>query len=157
MSAPAIRILLIGDSSASTNVILGRLMQCGWGSYVVHKVRDAEQMLKTFQVDVVLAAESLPDGRGYDLADCVARQRGSLLVGVALSENALWLPVIDRGQRVLGSRAIGARMLEAELIKELTARALERGAPPVLPPAPQPKRAAPPRNANPRRKSASAA
>jgi len=157
MPATAIRILLIGDSSASTNVILGCLLQCGWGSYVVDTVRDAEQMLKTFQVDVVLAAETLPDGRGYDLAGCVARQRGTLLVGVALSENALWLPVIDRGRCVLGSRAIGARMLETELIKELTARSLERGAPLVRPPDPQPKRAAPPRNANPRRKSASAA
>ena len=126
MSATAFRILTIGNSSPSTNLTLGRLSECGWGSYAVDGVRDGENLLKTFQIDVVLASESLPDGRGYDLADCVARQLGTLMVGVALSENALWLPVIDRGHRVLGTRAIGARMLEAELIKELTARALTR-------------------------------
>lgn len=157
MAATAVRILLIGKSSPATGVTLARLAECGWGWYAVEKVRDGEDLLKTFQIDVVLATESLPDGRGYDLADCVARQLGTLLVGIALSENALWLPLIDRGQRVLGSRAIGARMLEAELIKELTARALERGAPPVMPPQPQPKRAAPPRTAAPKRKNASAA
>lgn len=157
MAAKAVRILMIGKSPHSTGVTLRRLAECGWGSYTVEKIQDGQELLKTFQVDVVLAAESLPDGRGYDLADCVARQLGTLLVGVALSENALWLPVIQRGERVLGSRAIGARLLETELVKELTARALERGAPPVKPPDPQPKRAAPPRAAVAKRKNASAA
>jgi len=157
MAATAFRILMIGNSSPSTQITLGRLSECGWGSYAVQNVRDGQELLKTFQVDVVLATESLPDGRGYDLAECVARQLGTLLVGVALSENALWLPVIQRGHRVLGTRAIGARMLEAELISELTSRALVRGGP-VRPPEPQHKRAAPPpRPVAHRRKSASAA
>ena len=159
MAGIAFRILMIGNSSPSTHITLGRLSDCGWGSYTVDKMRDGEQLLKTFQVDIVLASETLPDGRGYDLADCVARQLGTLMVGVALSENALWLPVIDRGERVLGSRAIGARMLEAELIKELTSRALARGAPlnPSPTPAPAPRHAAPSRVGVPKRKNASAA
>jgi len=157
MAGIAFRILMIGNSSPSTHITLGRLSDCGWGSYTVDKMRDGEQLLKTFQVDIVLASETLPDGRGYDLADCVARQLGTLMVGVALSENALWLPVIDRGQRVLGSRAIGARMLEAELIKELTARALARGAPLNPSPTPAPRHAAPSRVGVPKRKNASAA
>lgn len=128
MSATAFRLLMIGNSLPGTQITLGRLSECGWGSYAADNVCDGESLLKTFQIDIVLAAENLPDGRGYDLADCVARQLGTLMVGVALSENALWLPVIDRGRRVLGSRAIGARMLEAELIRELTERALARGA-----------------------------
>jgi len=157
MAGIAFRILMIGNSSPSTHITLGRLSDCGWGSYTVDKMRDGEQLLKTFQVDIVLASETLPDGRGYDLADCVARQLGTLMVGVALSENALWLPVIDRGQRVLGSRAIGARMLEAELIKELTSRALARGSPWNPAPEPAPKHAAPSRVGVPKRKNASAA
>lgn len=156
MAAKAVRILTVGKSTFSTGVTLARLAECGWASYAVESVRDAHNLLRAFQIDVVLAAESLPDGRGYDLADCVARQAGTLLVGVALSENSLWLPVIDHGQRVLGSRAIGARVLETELVKILSIRARERGVEPVTP-APQPKRAAPPRNAAPKRKNASAA
>jgi hypothetical protein len=151
MSATLFRLLMIGNSSPSTQVTLGRLSECGWGSYAADCVRDGEQVLKTFQVDVVLAAENLPDGRGYDLADCVARQSGTLMVGVALSENALWLPVIDRGRRVLGSRAIGARMLEAELIRELTERAFARGASVAAAPGPQARAAGVPRAAHRRR------
>jgi hypothetical protein len=30
--------------------------------------REAPEVLGTFQVDVVLAVEDLPDGRGYDVA-----------------------------------------------------------------------------------------
>lgn len=151
MSGKAVQILTIGKSTFSTGVTLARLAEYGWASYAVDGVRDGHDLLKTFQIDVVLAAESLPDGRGYDLADPVARQAGTLLVGIALSENALWLPVIDHGERVLGSRAIGARLLETELVKILAIRARERGAEPVTPPDPQPKRAAH------RRKNASAA
>jgi len=157
MAAKAVRILTIGKTTFSTGATLARLGECGWGSYAVESVRAAQDLLKTFQIDVVLATESLPDGRGYDLAECVARQRGTLLVGVALSENSLWLPVVDHGERVLGSRAIGARILESELVKMLTIRGRERGAEPVMPPKPQPKRAAPPRGSGARRKSASAA
>jgi len=151
MSGIAFRLLMIGNSSPSTQITLGRLSECGWGSYAADCVRDGERLLKSFQVDVVLAAECLPDGRGYDLADCVARQLGTLMVGVALSENALWLPVIDRGRRVLGSRAIGGRMLEAELIRELTERALARGGPVASAPGPQTRAAGVPRPSHRRR------
>ena len=156
MVATAFRILMIGKSAPSTHVTLARLAECGWGSYAAPNVRDGQELLKTFQVDVVLATESLPDGRGYDLADCVARQLGSLLVGVALSENALWLPVIHRGHRVLGTRAIGSRMLEAELISELTSRALVRGASAVTTPPLMPTQAGP-QPAGRRRRASSAA
>lgn len=157
MAGKAVRILTIGNSTFSTGVTLARLAECGWGSYAVAGVRDGLNFLKTFQIDVVLAAESLPDGRGYDVADPVARQAGTLLVGVALSENSLWLPVIDCGERVLGSRAIAARFLETELVKILAMRARERGMDPMIPPTPQPKRPAPPRSVGAKRKSASAA
>jgi len=157
MAVKAVRILTIGKPTFSTNSTLSRLAECGWGFYGVDGVREGRDVLKAFQIDVVLAAESLPDGRGYDLADSVVRQSGTLLVGVALSENSLWLPVVDHGEHVLGSRAIGARILESELVRILTIRARERGVEPVMPPKPQPKRAAPPRQAPGRRRSAGAA
>lgn len=56
----------------------------------------------------------------------VERKGGSLLVGVALSEPALWLPVIEKGRRILGSRALNARMLEPEL-ERLLSRPIRNG------------------------------
>jgi len=148
MCAATVRLLIIGRPSISAGVTLARLSDCGWGWYGVESILDAQTLLKTFQIDVVLAKETLGDGRGYDIAEAVTKQKGTLLVGVALSENSLWLPVIDRGERVLGSRAIASSLLEAELVRILTARAIERGGEPVTPPTPERKRAGAPRAGN---------
>jgi hypothetical protein len=65
--------------------------------------------------EIVLAAENLPDGQGYDLSEIVAQRARSLLVAVALSASVLWLPVVLQGSRVLGQRALNDNMLEAEV------------------------------------------
>ncbi len=115
MPATAMRILITGTPAPGTNAMLARLTARGFGSRSVETIRAAQDLLETFRFDVVLAAESLADGRGYDLADIVARRGGTLLVGVALSETCLWLPVVERGALVLGRRALNARALEVEL------------------------------------------
>ena len=61
--------------------------------------------------------------RGYDVAEIVTRHLRTLLVGVALSDSCLWLPVVERGVGVLGKRALNAQMLETEMEKLLRASA----------------------------------
>jgi hypothetical protein len=95
--------------------LLARLAVRGFGSQSANTLRQARELLETFRFDVALAAESVSDGRGYDLAESVARHFGTLLVAVPLSETCLWLPVIERGANVLGARALNARVLELEL------------------------------------------
>ena len=77
-------------------------------------VAEAQTLLEEFRFPVVLARETLPDGNGYDLARTIARQRGTLFVGVALSET-LWLPVVERGSIVLGQRALNTSVFENEV------------------------------------------
>jgi hypothetical protein len=88
---------------------------------------EANSVLGTFQFDIVLAPETLPDGSGYELAAQVAAQSGSLVVSVELSETSLWLPVIVRGARVLGERALNITTLEWDLEEILTLRTAEHG------------------------------
>lgn len=126
MPATAMRILAIGELASPTSTILRRLASKGWGAQSVETLREAQNMLLTFQFDVVLAAESLSDGRGYEVADLVLQRAGTLIVGVALSESCLWLPVIEQGARVLGSRALNAHMFESEMEMLLGARELRR-------------------------------
>jgi hypothetical protein len=114
MSAIAIRILATGPFGPLTRASLRRLADRGWGSRIAGTLREARELLGTFRFDLVLAAETLPDGRGYDIAPLVTRQLGTLMVGVALSESCLWLPVVDRGTDVLGKRALNASVIEAE-------------------------------------------
>jgi hypothetical protein len=45
------------------------------------------------------------------------------MVGVALSESCLWLPVVDRGKHVLGKRALNAQALESEMENLLASQA----------------------------------
>jgi PleD family two-component response regulator len=126
MAAIAIRILVVGEHSASTKAIVARLAARRWGARYVGTRREAQEVLGTFQFDVVLAAEELPDGRGYDLGNVLDHRRETLFVGVALSDTCLWLPVIEHGERVLGQRALNATMAEVGLEVLLSARERER-------------------------------
>jgi hypothetical protein len=87
----------------------------------VDTLKEAETLMTTFKFDLVLALEHLSDGRGCDLAEQVARESNSLLVGIELSETYLWLPVIYHGNKVMGERAINSEMVEMELEELLAA------------------------------------
>jgi hypothetical protein len=125
MAATTMRILYAGTPAPMTDEVLARLAARGFGAYRVEKLCEARDLLETFRVDVVLAAELLSDGRGYALAAAMRQHSGTLIVGVALSESCLWLPVIERGVRVLGKRALSHAMLESELDRLLGIRLLE--------------------------------
>jgi DNA-binding response OmpR family regulator len=115
------RILVVGTPSRGTQSILSRLASCGWGSRTVETLREAEVLVNTFRFDMVLATESLPDGRAYAMTQAIARRSGTLIVAIALSESCLWLPVVEQGRRVLGTRALRPEQLEREAEKILRA------------------------------------
>ena len=123
MVVTAMRILVVGAMPSGAVDILRRFNNRGWGSRQVLTLQQAREQLETYDFDVVLARETLCDGRGYDVAEIVARHLRTLLVGVALSESCLWLPVVERGVGVLGRRALNAQMLETEMEKLLRASA----------------------------------
>ena len=114
-------ILLIGKPSTATQIVLSRLADCGWNSQAVASLREAEILMKTSSFDLILADESLPDGRAYAITGMVVRRAATLLVSIALSESCLWLPVVAFGNRVLGSRALNPETLELEAQKILSA------------------------------------
>ncbi len=99
MSVASTRILVVGDLLPGTGEILRRLSNKGFGSRHVKTLREAREILDTFDFHIVLATELLQDGRGYDLAEPVSRHSRTLIVGVALTESCLWLPVTYRGVR----------------------------------------------------------
>ena len=125
MAATTIRIIYAGTPAPMTVEVLARLAARGFGAYRAEKLCEARDLLKAFRLDIVLAAELLSDGRGYALADAMRQHSGTLIVGVALSESCLWLPVIERGVTVLGERALSHAMLEPELDRLLGIRLLE--------------------------------
>jgi hypothetical protein len=119
MSISIVQILTVGPATLDTLATLKRLASSGWSSHSVATIHEAETILKTIRFNVVLAAEKLADGVGYELAPILTRQRGTLYIGVALSETCLWLPVIERGVRSLGARAMNSGVLETEVVEIL--------------------------------------
>lgn len=115
MPATAMHILVVGATTLGTRAMLTGLATRGWGLRSVETVREAQDLLEAVPFDIVFAAESLPDGRGYELIETVARHSGTLLVGVALSESWLWLPVMERGANVFGKCALKADVVELEV------------------------------------------
>jgi hypothetical protein len=119
MPTLSVQILTVGPTTLNTLATLGRLVRSGWSSHSVATVGEAETVLKTVRFNVVLAAEKLVDGLGYDLVPIIGRQGGTLYIGVALSETCLWLPVVERGVRSLGERAMNVAILESEVAEVL--------------------------------------
>ncbi len=110
-----------------------RLERHGWATNTVGTLREAQIVLQTIRFPLVLAAEKLGDGTGYDLTKWVTQQELTLMVGLQLTDTWLWLPVVDAGERALGTRALNPVMLEAEIERLLTgmdaartARGMER-------------------------------
>jgi len=108
-------LLVVGSPSPLTQTIINQLAHHGKPHVLARTVQEALLALGDYHFGAVLASEILPDGRAYELMPAVEKSGTSLLVGVALSESRLWLPVVESGRRVLGSRALNARVLEYEL------------------------------------------
>jgi hypothetical protein len=108
-------MLVIGPMSPATRATLEHLQRMGWGSHAAETLREAAIILKTIRFRVVLSAEFLSGGSGYELGPLVAGQNGSLFIAVALSESCLWLPVVENGVKSLGKRAINQWTLENEV------------------------------------------
>jgi hypothetical protein len=98
-----------------------RLERHGWAKHEVATLREAAIVLKTVRFPLVLAAEKLRDGSGYELRESVEGLESTLIVGLKLSETLLWLPVVEEGESALGQRALNPVMLEIEIEKLLTA------------------------------------
>jgi DNA-binding NtrC family response regulator len=112
MSKATRRILVVAPRGPTTNTTVEQLARHGWGCQVVDLLTEAKEELKKCEYEIVLAAEHMADGRGYDLTDFITQRSSSLLVGVMLSDSYLWLPTVERGVRTLGMRAVNPGMLE---------------------------------------------
>jgi hypothetical protein len=115
MPAKAVRILAVGPVVPHLSALLERLARNGWGSYSVESFAEARTVLRTLQFEVILAAEFLVDGSGFQIAREMGPRTTSLYVDVSLSEGHLWLPVVERGANTLGERALDAPSFEQEL------------------------------------------
>lgn len=120
MSGSAVRILVVGPLTEATSDMSQRLERHGWATHCVATLHEAQIVLSTIRFPLVLAAEKLEDGAGYELTEVATRLELTLVVGLQLTETLLWLPVVEAGERSLGSRALNPVMLEGEVERILS-------------------------------------
>ena len=132
MPTSAVRILVVGPLTEATCDMSQRLERHGWATHTVGTLREAQIVLQTIRFPLVLAGETWRRDR-LDLTKWVTQQELTLMVGLQLTDTWLWLPVVDAGERALGTRALNPVMLEAEIERLLTgmdaartARGMER-------------------------------
>jgi DNA-binding NtrC family response regulator len=128
MSTVPRRILVVAPRGPTMKTTVERLARHGWGCKVVDLLAEAKEALKKSEYEIVLAAEQMADGRGYDLTDIIARSSSSLFVGVMLLDSYLWLPTVERGVRTLGRRAVNPAVLEEAMEDMLPHSALAAAA-----------------------------
>lgn len=122
------QVLVVAPRDPITSRTVEQLARYGWACKVVDVLTGAKEELKKGKYEIVLAAESISDGRGYDITELVAQCSSSLLVGVRLSDGYLWLPTVERGVRILGTRAVNPSMLEETMEDMLAHPALAAAA-----------------------------
>jgi len=115
MSTTAVSILTVGNPGLVPAGILARLSAHGWHCRRARTLREGLSVLRETRFDVVLAAESVSDGSGYEFTRPITETCGTLFVGIPLSEGYLWLPVVEGGRKVLGQQALNSTMLEPEM------------------------------------------
>ncbi len=121
--------------------MLTRLGRRGWGSYSADNLNEARELIAAKGFDLILALQGLPDGSGYDLCSQVAECGHSLFVGIELSRQRAWIPVVEHGERVFGDRAVPSDSAEAELeqvLRAATGQANDGTRQHASPPAPAP-------------------
>jgi hypothetical protein len=122
-------ILLVGLTGSNQESIMHLLKQRDWNWKTADCLTGAIRELGgKVGMELVLAAEALLDGHGYELTGAVTRRGSSLLVDVLLSDGHVWLPVVERGERTFGRGGIGLAEL-GSVVDEL----LGDRVPPKLP------------------------
>ena len=123
MPSIAMRILVIGEFLPGTGEILRRLSGRGWGARKVPTLRDARAPAGDVRFRCGARFRSPPRWPRLRCRRIRCLHSRTLMVGVALSESCLWLPVVDRGKHVLGKRALNVEALESEMETLLTSQA----------------------------------
>jgi len=111
MPAIAMRTLFVGKPGPEDIAALTRMGRKGWGSYSADNLREARLLIEEGGLDLVLALRGLPDGSAYELIPQVRGRESTLFVG--LPHDRLWIPVVQRGERVFGDQAIHADNVES--------------------------------------------
>ena len=112
-------ILLVGESLLRCPELLGWLDDRGCTSEFSASFQDAVRRTSRKQFDLVISEYQLPDRSAFPMLDLLAGSGTTLFSSRALAADFLWLLMLDRGRRSIGSPVLRSHNLRGALDRVL--------------------------------------
>jgi len=114
MSAKLISVLLVGGALENFPQLLRWLDSRGCRCQLAQSYRDACNLVSCTQFDLVLSQYQLTDRTGFPLLDRLVGSPATLFFSARVEHGSLWLKMLDRGNRCVGTPLLRSdEMIEA--------------------------------------------
>jgi CheY-like chemotaxis protein len=115
MAKNSISVLLAGDDVGQSPKLLRWLQSRGCSCHFASSYRNVCQLLLHAQFDLVLCQYHLPDRTAFPLLDLLGGSSATLFFSTRVENGSLWLPMLERGERRIGTPLV----LSSDLILAL--------------------------------------
>jgi CheY-like chemotaxis protein len=121
MGIKPVMVLLVGEAANNSLQLLQWFNRRGCCCQVAQSYRDAFNLLSHTQFDLVLSQYQLPDRTAFPLLDWLVGSSATLFFSAHVENGFLWLKMLERGKRCVGTATLKSNALIEALAKLLDA------------------------------------
>ena len=121
MGIEPIMVLLVGESVRRSPQLVQWLERRGCNCRFAPSYRDACNVISRRQFDLVLSQYQLPDRTAFPLLDWLVGSSATLFFSAHVENGFLWLKMLERGKRCVGTATLKSNALIEALAKLLDA------------------------------------
>jgi CheY-like chemotaxis protein len=115
------KVLLVGEAANNSLQLLQWFNRRGCCCQVEQSYRDAFNLVSHTQFDLVLSQYQLPDRTAFPLLDWLVGSSATLFFAARVEDGFLWLKMLERGKRCVGTALLQSNALIEALTKLLDA------------------------------------
>lgn len=119
MGIKPIMVLLVGETARSSLKLLQWLNGRGCRCQLAQSYRDACNLVSSTQFDLVLSQYQLSERTAFPLLDLLVGSSATLFFSTRVEDGFLWLKMLERGKRCVGTPVLRSNDLTEALEKVL--------------------------------------
>jgi len=120
MGKKSISVLIAGDEAGHCPKLLRWLRSRGCLCQFASSYRNACQLIVRTRFDLVISQYQLSDRSAFPLVDLLAGSGATLYFSTRVESGSLWLPMLERGERRIGTPLVKSNDLIGALDKVLS-------------------------------------
>src|SRR5262245_53394405 len=120
MTRNSISVLLAGDDVGQSPKLLRWLHSRGCLCQFASSYRDACHLILRTEFDLVICQYQLPDRTAFPLLDLLGDSSATLFFSARVEDGCLWLPMLERGERRVGTPLVRSSDLMEALDRVLS-------------------------------------